>query len=293
MENNVIEDKKGMSIVGWYIFPLLFLIVFMGFQFHVWVSHSSYNYLQTMGLITVILAFLFIYILSGLYTVQPNHAVIFQFFGDYVGTVKETGFLWAWPFYNRKKISMRIRNFETQKIKVNDNNGNPIEVASIIVWKVADAAKAIFEVDNYHDFVLTQSEAALRGLVMRYPYEAYNDNATSLIKHTEEVSVRLKNDVQIRLAQAGVEILEARLSHLAYSQEIAASMLQRQQADAIVAARTKIVEGAVGMVESALELIHKKNIVEFDEAKKAQMVSNLLVVLCSEQGTQPVIEASN
>lgn len=293
MQEKGYSEKKAPAISGWIGVLFIFALIFLAIKSSNWVAKSEYNYMQTMTFLAIIFVIIFSFLARGLFTIQPNQAVIIQFLGDYVGTIKKTGFQWTFPFYSKRRISLRIRNFETQKIKVNDNQGNPIDVAAIIVWKVVDTAQAIYEVENYLDFVYTQSEAALRGLVMRYPYDAYNEHEISLIKNTDEVSIQLAEDVQQRLNQTGVEILETRISHLAYSQEIAAAMLQRQQASAVVAARTKIVEGAVGMVESALEMISDKKIVNFDDNRKAQMVSNLLIVLCSEQNTQPTLETSS
>ena len=226
---------------------------------------------------------------GGLFIVNPNEARVLQLFGKYVGTVKESGLRWANPFYLKPKISLRVRNFETGKLKVNDNNGNPIEIGTVVVWKVVDTAEALFEVDDYVNFVHVQSESALRNLATDYPYDAYGHDDVALSSHTSQVSEQLKGEVQARLEKAGVEVIEARISHLAYAPEIAHAMLQRQQASAVIAARAKIVEGAVGMVDMALELLSNKNIVELDEDRKAAMVSNLLVTLCSDRGTQPVV----
>jgi len=227
--------------------------------------------------------------LVGLFVVNPNEGKVLQLFGDYKGTVREPGLRWANPFYTKRAISMRVRNFETEKLKVNDARGNPVAIGAVVVWKVFDSAEAVFEVDNYENYVHVQSEAALRNLATRYPYDAHQDGEVSLSSHTAEISERLKVEIQERLQKAGVETIEARISHLAYSQEIAAAMLQRQQAGAVVAARQKIVEGAVGMVETALEQLSKRHILELDDERRASMVSNLLVVLCSDRHTQPVI----
>jgi regulator of protease activity HflC (stomatin/prohibitin superfamily) len=213
-------------------------------------------------------------------------------FGRYVGTVTEPGLWWANPFTVKKKISVRVRNFETSKLKVNDNHGNPIEIGAVVVWQVVDTAEALFEVDDYENFVKIQSEAALRGLATQYPYDSHGE-AVSLTGNTTEVSNELQSRGQERLAKAGVNVIEARISHLAYSPEIAQAMLQRQQASAIIAARQKIVEGAVGMVEMALELLAAKAVVTLDEERKAAMVSNLLVVLCSDRATQPVVNTGS
>jgi regulator of protease activity HflC (stomatin/prohibitin superfamily) len=229
--------------------------------------------------------------LGGLFVVNPNEAQVLQLFGRYVGTVKEPGLRWANPFYSKKRISQRIRNFESQKLKVNDIEGNPIEIAAVVVWKVVETAEASFEVDNYENFVHVQSEAALRNLATSYPYDSHDEQVTSLRGQTAAVAEHLKTEIQDRLAKAGVLVIEARISHLAYAAEIAAAMLQRQQAGAIIAARQRIVEGAVGMVEMALERMSQKEILRLDEERRATMVSNLLIVLCGERAAQPVINA--
>jgi regulator of protease activity HflC (stomatin/prohibitin superfamily) len=227
--------------------------------------------------------------LIGLFTVDPNEAKVLQLFGDYRGTVHDPGLRWANPFLSKKKVSVRTRNFETGKTKVNDKNGNPIEIGAVVVWRVVDTAEALFNVDDYRDFVQVQSEAALRALATNYAYDAHEEGEISLSSHTTRISGELQEQVQERLDKAGVDVLETRISHLAYSPEIAAAMLQRQQASAVVAARAKIVEGAVGMVEHALQMLSAGQIVELDDERKAAMVSNLLVVLCSDRHTQPVV----
>ncbi len=240
--------------------------------------------------IGVIVFIVYIFILPGFFTIQPNEAMVLILFGKYAGTVKNAGWHWANPFYTKKKISLRSRNINGEKIKVNDEMGNPIEIAAVIVWRVENTAEAVFDVDNYVDYVSVQSESALRHLAGLYPYDNTEDNHTiSLRGSSDEVSEALKEELQQRLGKAGVIVEEARLSHLAYAPEIAAAMLQRQQAAAIIAARQKIVEGAVGMVQMALNKLSESGIVELDEEKKAAMVSNLLVVLCGEKNTQPVI----
>jgi regulator of protease activity HflC (stomatin/prohibitin superfamily) len=226
--------------------------------------------------------------LPGLFMVNPNEARVLQLFGDYKGTAKIAGLRYTNPFYTARRVSQRVRNFETTKLKVNDKRGNPIEIGAVVVWRVVDSAEAIFEVDNYDDYVRVQSESALRGLASSYPYDAHG-NEVDLVGHTGEVSTRLRSEIQERLARAGVEVSEARISHLAYAQEIAAAMLQRQQAGAVVAARQTIVEGAVGMVDMALKHLSELQVVELDSERRAAMVSNLLVVLCSDRHTQPVI----
>jgi regulator of protease activity HflC (stomatin/prohibitin superfamily) len=229
--------------------------------------------------------------LVGLFTVQPNEAKALTLFGRYVGTVREAGLWWANPFLIKKRISLRVRNFETQKLKVNDNHSNPIEIAAIVVWKVVDSAEALFEVDDYQHFVQTQSESAVRALAQSYPYDAHTSGEVALSTHPAEVARGLQTAIQERLEKAGVQVIESRISHLAYSPEIASAMLRRQQASAIIAARQKIVEGAVGMVEMALEMISARSLVQLDEERKAAMVSNLLVVLCSDRDAQPIVNA--
>lgn len=229
--------------------------------------------------------------LFGLFIVNPNYGVVLQLFGAYRGTVRDAGLRWANPFFTKQRISLRVRNFDGQKLKVNDHSGNPIEIAAVIVWKVVDTAEALFQVDNFENFVHVQGEAALRNLAARYAYDAHDENEHSLRGNATEVAEQLKHEIQERLSQAGVQVIEARISHLAYAPEIASVMLQRQQASAIIAARQKIVEGAVGMVEMALDMLSTRAIVELDAERKAAMVSNLLVVLCSERGTQPVVNA--
>lgn len=231
--------------------------------------------------------------MAGLFIVNPNQAKVLQFFGDYVGTARTPGLRWANPFYSKKAVSVRTRNFETGKLKVNDKAGNPIEIAAVVVWRVVDTAEAMFNVDDYINFVHVQSESALRNLATHFAYVADQEGEIALSSHTSEMSVGLAREIQDRLAQAGVEVMEARISHLAYSPEIAAAMLQRQQASAVVAARAKIVEGAVGMVEHALEMLSEKKVVELDDERKAAMVSNLLVVLCGDRHPQPVVNAGS
>ncbi|MBU2916740.1 SPFH domain-containing protein [Psychrosphaera sp. F3M07] len=230
---------------------------------------------------------------AGFFMVQPKQARVLTLFGSYVGTVKATGLRWTIPFFGRRNISLRIRNFESGQLKVNDNHGNPIEIATVVVWAVDDTAQAVFEVDDYESYVSIQSEAALRNMATTYPYDIYEDGDIALRSHTQVISDALTKEVQNRLENAGMKVIEARISHLAYAPEIANAMLQRQQATAIIAAREKIVQGAVGMVDLALEQLAEKGIVELDEERKAAMVSNLLVVLCSDQNTQPIVNAGS
>ena len=232
-------------------------------------------------------------LLGGVFTVSPNQGRVLQLFGAYKGTARKPGLRWANPFYTKRSISLRVRNFETAKLKVNDKRGNPIEIASVVVWRVVDTAEAAFQVDNYENIVHVQSEAALRNLATGYPYDAHQEGEVAMSSHTAEVSAQLRTEIQDRLEKAGVEVIETRVSHLAYAPEIAAAMLRRQQAAAVVAARRTIVEGAVGMVENALEMLAQKRVIELDAERKAAMVSNLLVVLCSEQNTQPVVNTGS
>jgi len=227
--------------------------------------------------------------LLGFFMVAPNEGKVLQLFGRYVGSVRDPGLRWANPFFAKRRVSLRVRNFDSQKLKVNDADGNPIEIASVVVWRVIDTAEAIFQVEDFEDFVRVQSEAALRNLATHFPYDAHQGEEISLRGSSAAVSEKLRTEIQDRLEQAGVQVLEARISHLAYSPEIASAMLQRQQAGAIIAARQKIVEGAVGMVETALEMLAHKHVVTLDEERKAAMVSNLLVVLCSDRHAQPVV----
>jgi regulator of protease activity HflC (stomatin/prohibitin superfamily) len=236
-----------------------------------------------------VLIVLTMFLALGLFMVNPNEAKVLQLFGAYKGTAKLEGLRWANPFMSKKKVSLRVRNFESSHLKVNDIDGNPIEIAAVVVWKVFETAEAVFEVDDYEHYVKVQSESALRNLATSYAYDAHDDAHVSLRGHTNAVADHLKREIHERLVKAGVEVIEARISHLAYAPEIAAAMLQRQQAGAIIAARQRIVEGAVGMVEMALDMLSKKSIIQLDEDRKAAMVSNLLVVLCGDRNTQPVI----
>jgi regulator of protease activity HflC (stomatin/prohibitin superfamily) len=231
---------------------------------------------------------------AGFFMVNPKEGRVMQFFGRYAGTVHDTGLRWANPFYTKMRVSLRVRNFESSKLKVNDKNGNPIEIAAVIVWEVFDTAEAVFQVDDYEDFVSIQSESALRNLATTYAYENHEDETTiTLRSDPTEISNALQVEVQNRLEKAGVKVVESRISHLAYSPEIANAMLRRQQAMAIISARQKVVEGAVGMVEMALTKLSERNIVELDSERKAAMVSNLLVVLCSDEAAQPVVNTGS
>lgn len=231
--------------------------------------------------------------LIGLYMVEPNQAAVLSLFGKYIGTVKDEGLRWNNPFFAKKKISLRIRNFESGRLKVNELDGSPIEIGAVIVWQVADSAEAVYNVDDYESFVHIQSEAALRAMASSYPYDQHDDGQIALRSHPQEISQHLQEQIAERLGKAGVEVIEARISHLAYAPEIAQAMLQRQQANAVIAARTRIVAGAVGMVEMALDELQKNGVVQLDEERKAAMVSNLLIVLCGDRGPQPVLNTGS
>jgi regulator of protease activity HflC (stomatin/prohibitin superfamily) len=237
----------------------------------------------------ILLALTALVLAPGFFIVNPNEARVLLLFGRYLGSVKRDGFHWANPLLTKKRISLRVRNFESSQIKVNDHDGSPIEIAAVVVWKVVDSAEALFEVDDYVHYVQVQTEAAVRNLATQYPYDGHSEETWSLRTNTAEIAEQLKVEVQARLAKAGVEVLEARINHLAYAPEIASAMLQRQQANTIIAARQRIVEGAVGMVEMALDMLSQRAVVELDNDRRAAMVSNLLVVLCGDRSTQPVV----
>ncbi|MBK8070121.1 MAG: SPFH domain-containing protein [Rhodanobacteraceae bacterium] len=233
------------------------------------------------------------FLLFGLFMVQPNNAVVLQLFGRYIGTTREEGLRWANPFYSKRPVSLRVRNFESNKLKVNELEGSPIEIASVVVWQVVDSAEALFQVDDYENFVHVQSESALRQMATTYPYDLHDEVKIALRSHSTEISEHLQKEIQERLAQAGVKVIEARISHLAYAPEIANAMLRRQQANAVISARTRIVEGAVSMVELALAQLSARGVIHLDEERKAAMVSNLLVVLCSDNDAQPVVNTGS
>jgi regulator of protease activity HflC (stomatin/prohibitin superfamily) len=283
----MITEKQGFSINGYLAFfvvlpllQLLFAFMFITGTWHIFA-----------GIMSVIVAICW----AGFFMVQPKQGKVMTLFGSYMGTEKRTGLRWTIPLFIRKALSLRMRNFESAKIKVNDNLGNPVEIATVVVWSVTDTAEAMFEVDDFESYVIIQSESALRNMASSYSYDPQDDNHTdiALRSHPQQISDKLKQEIQERLGKAGVTVHEARISHLAYAQEIASAMLQRQQATAIIAARSKIVEGAVGMVEMALDKLKEKGVVELDEERKATMVSNLLVVLCSDKHTQPVVNTGS
>jgi regulator of protease activity HflC (stomatin/prohibitin superfamily) len=282
----MIRERERSAVSG--LLVVLPLLLVMAAAFFGITQTLPYGRLVP-GLGLVLVELVSVVLLAGLFMVNPNEGRVLQLFGDYRGTVKDPGLRWANPFYAKKAISLRVRNFETGRLKVNDTDGNPVDIAAVVVWKVVDTAEARFEVDDYEHYVHVQSEAALRNLATRYPYDSHDDAQVSLRGNTAAVARDLKEEIQDRLAKAGVEVVEARISHLAYAAEIAAAMLRRQQAGAIVAARARIVEGAVGMVEMALALLEKSTQVRLDDDRKAAMVSNLLVVLCADREAQPVV----
>jgi len=280
------REKEIRGLSGWLVVAFL-IIAGVG----LWFLLSQAIVGEQPGMIALGVFFVAMDVLCwfGLTVVNPNEARVIQLFGVYKGTLKEQGFWWVNPLTTRRRVSLRIRNFESGKLKVNDHIGNPIEIAAVVVWRVTDTAEAVFQVNDYEHFVHVQSEAAVRNLATSYPYDAHEEGQISLRSSAGEIALKLREEIQERLTRAGVDVIEARLSHLAYAPEIANAMLRRQQASAIIAARQKIVEGAVGMVEMALDALSRKQVVQLDEERKAAMVSNLLVVLCSDRDAQPVL----
>ncbi len=284
----MIEERIRKCASGYLalvILPALTIAVIYGFVQAAQAEHP-------VGIISSVVAFVILLICyKGFFMVAPNQSKVLQLFGTYVGSVRETGLRWANPFYSKETVSLRVRNFECESLKVNDSSGNPIEIAAVIVWRVVDSAEAVFEVDDYVNYVHIQSEAALRNLATAHPYEAHDEDIVALRSDPQDIANKLTGEVQERLGKAGVEVIEARISHLAYAPEIASAMLKRQQAQAVVAARMQIVDGAVGMVQMALEQLERDRVVDLDEERKAAMVSNLLVVLCGEENARPVLNA--
>jgi regulator of protease activity HflC (stomatin/prohibitin superfamily) len=282
----MLRERPAQTLPGGWMVVVLFVLMIAFTAGIVFSARAE----TALGIVLSSLALVFTLIsILGFFIVNPNEAKVVLLFGSYVGTASRPGFHWLNPFSVRKRISLRVRNFESAKLKVNDHTGNPIEIAAVVVWRVVDTAEALFEVDDYKNFVQVQTEAAVRNLASTYPYDAHVEGEVSLRSHTAEIAERLKTEIQDRLSKAGVMVIEARISHLAYAPEIASAMLRRQQANAIVAARQRFVEGAVGMVEMALDRLATNQVVILDEERKAAMVSNLLVVLCSDQHTQPVV----
>jgi regulator of protease activity HflC (stomatin/prohibitin superfamily) len=284
----MIREKQFAAASGWLVLGVLLVVIAV----LVWVTIGGIRAVDPWRIVPAFIAIAICgFLLVGLFVVNPNEGKVLQLFGRYIGTARDQGLRWANPFYSKRRVSLRVRNFESSRLKVNDLDGNPIELAAVVVWKVVDTAEAVFEVDDYENYVHVQSEAALRNMATSYPYDAHDEAQLSLRGHTLAIADHLRKEIQERLAKAGVEVIEARISHLAYAPEIAAAMLQRQQAGAIIAARQRIVEGAVGMVEMALHMLSHNQIVELDEERKAAMVSNLLVVLCGDRSTQPIVNA--
>lgn len=269
--------------------PALISLIVLLLANVIWLIYSIQNKFAWGIVASILIGIALLICLAGFFTVAPNEGKVLQFFGKYVGTVRDSGPRWANPFYSKTGVSLRVRNFESSKLKVNDLDGNPIEIAAVVVWQVVDTAEALFQVNDYENFVHIQSESALRQMAQSYPYDSHDTGGISLRSHGKEVADHLQEQIQERLASAGVKVIEARITHLAFAPEIAQAMLQRQQASAIISARTRIVEGAVTMVEMALDQLSKRDIVKLDEERKAAMVSNLLVVLCGERGTQPIV----
>lgn len=280
-------EKRASRVSGWLVVMLSLALIAGAIAFVAMAVAGDYNegvVFGALGAVTLILVLL----ASGLIVISPNDARVIQFFGSYAGTIDQPGFHCTWPLTEKRKISKRIRNFETARLKVSDADGNPVEIAAVVVWRVVDTYAAKFAVDDFVNFVEVQAETAVRHLATSYPYEAHHSGRTSL-RDSAAVSEELTNELSERAALAGVEVIESRITHLAYAPEIAHAMLARQQAEAVVAARFKIVEGAIGMVTGALEQLQEGNVVELDEERKAQMVSNLLVVLCGDRAVQPVV----
>jgi len=283
--------EQVRKVSSGYLMLVLLAVAQLGLAYAIFLALKA---LSIGGLVTAVLASIIVLIMwAGLFMIHPNEAKVLQLFGKYVGTAHEPGLKWANPFYAKTPVSTRVRNFESSQLKVNDSNGSPIEIAAVVVWKVFDTAEALFEVDDYEEFVQIQSESALRNLSTTYPYEPHEGESLALRSNPVEIAQALREEIQDRLEQAGVTVIEARISHLAYAPEIANAMLRRQQASAIIAARKLIVKGAVGMVDMALEELRENHVVELDEERKAAMVSNLLVVLCGEEGAQPVLNTGS
>lgn len=285
----ITQEKEVRVMSGWLALPVIFASgCALAWAYSYSILELMENRWVLFAVMNVVLV-IWCVLLRGFFTLQPNESAVLTLFGRYTGTAKESGWCYANPLYMRNKVSLRVRNFTSDKLKVNDLRGNPIEIAAVVVWRVADTAKAVFDVDDFVHFVDIQSEAAVRHLAMSYSYDVFEEDDMTLRGNPEEISDALQREIQDRVTKAGVFIDEARLSHLAYAPEIAGSMLQRQQAEAVVAARSRIVEGAVGMVEHALETLEQSKQVTLDEERRASMVSNLLVVLCAHENVQPVV----
>ena len=283
--------EKERKVPSGYLMLLVLLAAQSAAFYAVFLNLRAFNISGI--LITALISTIILVLWAGFFMVHPNQARVLQLFGAYAGTAREPGLRWSNPFYTKKAVSTRVRNFESGQLKVNDSRGSPIEIAAVVVWKVVDTAEAVFEVDDFEEFVHIQSESALRNLSTSYPYEPHEGDGVALRSNPTEIALALRKEIQDRLDKAGVNVLEARISHLAYAPEIANAMLRRQQASAIIAARTQIVAGAVGMVRMALEQLKAEDVVELDEERKAAMVGNLLTVLCSEESAQPVLNTGS
>lgn len=286
MSKQTMKEKNIASLPGIPAAVILIALALLAGWNFTQAADASNDGMALLSVLVVALCFL---CLPGFFMVEPNQAAVLSLFGKYVGTVKDQGLRFNNPFYKSRKVSLRVRNFESGKLKVNELEGSPIEIAAVVVWRVHDSAEAVYNVDDYESFVHIQAEAALRSMATSYPYDQGDSDQVALRSHANEISHDLAKHLAERLTEAGIEVMDARISHLAYSPEIAGAMLQRQQAGAIIAARERLVEGAVGMVEMALNQLKSKSVVELDEERRAQMVSNLLVVLCSDKATQPVV----
>lgn len=286
----MIREREKKALSGYLMLAVLFVAESAAIFWFVQelLAISLYGIIASGIVMTIILIMWF-----GFFMVHPNEARVLQLFGAYAGTAREPGLRWANPFYTKKAVSVRVRNFESGKLKVNDSRGSPIEIAAVVVWRVIDTAEAVFEVDDYEEFVTIQSESALRNLTTTYPYEPHEGDGLALRSNPAEIAQALREEIQDRLEEAGVNVIEARISHLAYAPEIANAMLRRQQASAIIAARAQIVAGAVGMVKMALEQLKSEEVVDLDQERKAAMVGNLLTVLCSEEAAQPVLNTGS
>jgi regulator of protease activity HflC (stomatin/prohibitin superfamily) len=281
-------EKRALRIPGFLMLLVLIAVIAAPAVYLTQGSIPETDREWVVGVVMSVAAVLFVLIVSGFTVVNPNEARVVQFFGKYVGSIRRAGYHWTWPLSNRRGISLRVRNFESSRLKVSDADGNPVEIAAVVVYRVTDSFKAIFAVDDHVQYVAIQAEAAVRHLATSHPYEAHEEDRISL-REGVQISEELTAELRERVQTAGVEVVESRITHLAYAPEIAQVMLQRQQANAVVAARTRIVDGAVGMVQIALSRLRDEGVVDLDEERKAQMVSNLLVVLCGDRATQPVV----
>lgn len=289
-KEKTITSSNGLGYLFLILFLLLFAVAVLIFR----ANNPSDDYVDAIYIVfSIVIILVSCLMMAGFYTIEPNFAVVILLFGKYIGTDRSEGFHWANPFYSKKKLSLRTNNFDSQKLKVNDKKGNPIEISVVVVWRVNETAEALFAVEDYKTYTIVQSESAIRHIATLYPYDVTDDEPISLRSSIDEVSLALAKEIQERIAGAGIIIEETRINHLAYAPEIAHAMLQRQQAEAVIAARTKIVDGAVGMVEMALKRLSEENVIQLDEERKAAMVGNLMVVLCSDRSAQPIINSGS